>query len=519
MTPGANGTTGRFHLDTWAFAVVAIPVIGAFATPMSAIDLAYHVRIGDLILAGRSIPASDPLTLTAGGQAWLDQQWGAQVLFAAVFAVGGWLALALFRAAVIGLLFGLVFDTCRRAGAGSRLAGVLTLASLLVAIPALPLRPQLPGMLCFALIGWLLVRREAHARALWTIPVLVVPWANLHGSFFLGPAVVGVAWIADVVAQRPGTLRLGVLTVASAVATAVTPFGPGVWGYALSLSSNPTLRRLIAEWQMPTLATYPGIALYTSLLLLLLAVVAARRRGILVVRPGVDWPVLAWLAGLALLAASVTRGGAWWALGAPPALALLAARFSERFSQASELGAPPAVRSQSGVLEQAAARLDAVLRRAEHPSRRLSRGALTLTVAAAVVAFPGWRTGDPLTHPGPLLTEAPATLSTALRSAGLAGRRTFVAQDEASWFEWADPGTLVFVDSRIELFPDATWNDYFEVLAGAPGWQAVLDRWRVAVLVVEPNRQPALAAAAAASTAWHRAADTPDGLVYVRAGG
>ncbi len=60
------------------------------------------------------------------------------------------------------------------------------------------LRPQLLGMACFALV--LLARRPiaaTHPRRLWLVPLVVAIWANLHGSFFLGPLVLGLAWLED----------------------------------------------------------------------------------------------------------------------------------------------------------------------------------------------------------------------------------------------------------------------------------------------------------------------------------
>ena len=53
------------------------------------------------------------------------------------------------------------------------------------------LRPQLLGMAFFAVLLVIIDRRRTMPRLLWPAPLLVAIWANLHGSFFLGPVVSG----------------------------------------------------------------------------------------------------------------------------------------------------------------------------------------------------------------------------------------------------------------------------------------------------------------------------------------
>ena len=68
----------------WAFLAIALPVLAALIAPMSTVDLTYHLRAGAEILDSGAIPTVDTWTFTAAGQPWFDQQWGAQVVLAAV---------------------------------------------------------------------------------------------------------------------------------------------------------------------------------------------------------------------------------------------------------------------------------------------------------------------------------------------------------------------------------------------------------------------------------------------------
>jgi hypothetical protein len=78
------------------------------------------------------------------------------------------------------------------------------------------------------------------------------------------------------------------------------------------------------------------------------------------------------------------------------------------------------------------------------------------------------------------------------------------------------PDLPVAIDSRIELFPASVWTDYGIVLAGADGWKAVLDRWGVTIVVVEPGRSEFVERLVGAG--WRSAYSGPDGTVVWRDG-
>ena len=200
----------------WAFLAVALPVLAALIANLSSVDLTYHLRAGDEILANGALPGTDTWTYTAAGAEWVDQQWGAQVVLFGVYRLAGWTGLVILRALLVGVIFGCVFEIGRRRGLGTRRAAGLTFAAFVVAAVALALRPQLFGMALFAVVVLLVVDRRANPDRLWIIPVLVAIWANLHGSFFLGPLVLGLAWLEDLHDRAPGGRRVLLVAIVSA---------------------------------------------------------------------------------------------------------------------------------------------------------------------------------------------------------------------------------------------------------------------------------------------------------------
>ena len=155
---------------------------------------------------------------------------------------------------------------------------------------------------CFAVTLLLVTDRRAHPGRLWIVPVLVAIWANLHGSFFLGPVVLGLAWLEDVHDHAPGARRVLFVTLVSAAAACLTPFGPLVWGYAVGLSVNPEVTERITEWQPTSLRTVPGLLFFGSVAAV---VVLIARRG-----ERTSWPTPS-LARRVLRRSGRTRSAAW----------------------------------------------------------------------------------------------------------------------------------------------------------------------------------------------------------------
>ena len=118
--------------------------------------------------------------------------------------------------------------------------------------------------------------------------------------------------------------------------------------------------------------------------------------------------------------------------------------------------------------------------------RRLNLVVAGAIVLAGIALLPIWRPIDPdLDAPAGVVGMAPPGITTALRETAVAGDRLFNPQPWGSWFEFALPDLPVAIDSRIELFPAATWDAYENVVAGGDGWAEQLADWGVTMIVVE----------------------------------
>lgn len=295
------------------------------------------------------------------------------------------------------------------------------------------------------------------------------------------------------------------VTVLSALATLVNPFGPDAWGYVVRLATNPTIGSRVSEWRPPGITDVPSLLFWTSVVL----VVAflgwrARRRRAAGLAPLPGWPALLTLLVFAALGAVTGRGLAWWPFAAVFVLAGLLS------SEQRTADAP------TGITD------------GNHVSRGDRRSPLNALVAAVLIVagialLPVWRPTGPGDVPNGLLTYAPRGIAgylgdITMRLESRPGLRVWAPQHWGSWLEFAVPNDTIAVDSRIELFPASVWADYDTVESGGGAWQSILDRDQVVFVVTEAGSDAKLEAALKASGTWARTYTDADGSIWGRVG-
>jgi hypothetical protein len=463
----------------WATTAVVVPVLVLAGSPLAMVDLAYQLRAGDIMLDTHAILRTDVFAATAYGRPWLNQQWLAQILLAAAFRLGGWFAMVALRALLMALVLAFVFLACRAAGAATKRAAWLTMASGVLLTGAFKLRPQLFGMVCFAATAWLVARRRTHPEGVWIVIPITVLWANLHGSFFLAPLMLGLAWIEDRSVRGRGSRTVLLAGLGSLLATLVNPYGHLVWSYAAGLATNPVIRATITEWRPPTIQSYTGAAFFVSVV-----VVAALLIGR--VRRPVPWGSLLPLVVFLAIALAAIRGVWWWTMIAPIVLAGVLSDRPARLEQRDHAGAVNA----------------AIV------------GVLAASVIGVMIRWAPY-TG-PAMPVGDKLSFAPVGITRELHGILRPGELVFNAQQWGSWLELEFPRNPVIVDSLIEVIPPSVWWKYDAVSNGVQGWQATLDAWDVDVAVLARDQQAQLIPKMKTDPRWAMVYEDAEGLIFTR---
>jgi len=216
-------------------------------------DTWWHLAAGDWVLAHRAAPRLDPFSFSFAGKPWVAHEWLAEALMAASFRVAGWGGLTLLTASAFAATLGIVAQrTLRQAGA---LAGALALLFVaLLIIPSLTARPHMLAMPLVAL--WadrLVAAREAKRAPPLMLAALMALWANLHGGFAFGLALV-LPFAAEAALEAEPNQRLAVAArwlgffALSLAAALITPFGVEGLLFPIKLLGVETLSH-IGEWQ------------------------------------------------------------------------------------------------------------------------------------------------------------------------------------------------------------------------------------------------------------------------------
>ena len=289
-------------------------------------DLFWQLRLGlDAIAAGR-LPAAVAHSWTARGEPFLAKDWASQLVFAGLWRLGGFPAIALAKGLASAALALLAFSASLRRSRGHLLAAALAASlTLVVGATQLVTRPLLFGSLCLAAEILLLERiREGQTRFALALPPLFCAWVNLYRSWPVGLLLLVAHAAAALVPGSVGRLRAGLapeaarrpLLLATAGSTAalfLNPLGPRLVWSPFDLLHQGAPLRLVAEWS-PLPWTSPG---FWALALCGLLFALALARGSSPV-PIAELALVALLFGLSLHAAVYC---APFSLVAAPALA------------------------------------------------------------------------------------------------------------------------------------------------------------------------------------------------------
>lgn len=272
-------------------------------------DIWGHVSYGDWILANQSLPQFDPFLSLAEGVRCIDAAWLSQIIFAKVNSVWGVRGLSHIFALTVfttHVLFWFAFYI------KSGRVGVSTLASFILVLIASSriaiIRPEIFGTLCVAILLVIMAWSEKYDSinsSLMTtdgldesqkqdqktpktllfslylgIPLIFLGWANLHGSFVVGLAILGLQFLGRVieVGWRSRSLvqvctdkwvrRWLVVTELSVCGALLNPYHMDLFLNSLTFPRNPNLKDVL-EWEPLEFRDAEGIWFCASWVLML----------------------------------------------------------------------------------------------------------------------------------------------------------------------------------------------------------------------------------------------------------
>ncbi len=212
-----------------------------------------HLATGEWILAHGAAPHADPFSNSMPGAPWTAHEWLSEILLTLAFRCGGWNGVVLLTGAAAASAALIVGLRVARDLGGAALAVTVTLGAGLLT-PDLLARPHVLALPILA--GWsatLLRARDRGREPSPALAALMIPWANMHGGFIFGLALIGPFALEALAAApreaRPAVLRdWALFGLIALVAALLNPYGIGALFFPFRLMGVAGLSQ-ISEWR------------------------------------------------------------------------------------------------------------------------------------------------------------------------------------------------------------------------------------------------------------------------------
>ncbi len=418
-------------------------------------DTYLHITAGRWMLTHLAMPVQDPFSHSLAGAVWVPHEWLAEIILAAVYDAAGWSGLVLVAAACFAAGMALITRYLLRCFEPFSALIAVTLGAALV-LGHLLVRPHLLALpLLVMWSGELFAARDSRsAPPAWLLPLMAL-WANLHGSFMFGLALVlflGAEAALSSGRRSPEGRRWGLFGLLAVVASLMTPNGVVGFVEPFRLTMMPALQASFNEWMSPNFQSFQPLEIW------LLGMIA------LGFTTGIRLPPHRLLLLLVLFHMALAHVRHAELLGLIGPLAV-----------AASLGPQIAARIRSAPLS-AVGRAVARLAAPAH----LPAVALTLVIAVAtslpVLLRPIERHDDPVTPAAALAAAERMRLTgPVFNSEGFGGYLIF-------------SGIPTFIDGRIELYGDTFLARYLEAEHGnAATLVALLERHGITWTLLVPE--------------------------------
>ncbi|MBI2465729.1 MAG: hypothetical protein HYV66_00675 [Candidatus Sungbacteria bacterium] len=201
----------------------------AHPTNLVTADLGRHIENGRLILDGRlEVLKTNFYSYTYPDFPAANHHWLGGAVFYLVWKFFGFMGLHLFFI-VLSLAALFIFFLIAQSRAGPGLAGLLSVFIIPLLLERDEVRPEVFSYLLAGIFLGLMLKYRAGEiswKKLLILPVLEFFWVNLHIYFFLGPVVIGVFLLENLILKTKKSLGyLAVVFSATILATLINPYG------------------------------------------------------------------------------------------------------------------------------------------------------------------------------------------------------------------------------------------------------------------------------------------------------
>ena len=484
----------------WVITVLAGIIAFLNTHPIRPHDFWWHVAIGRDIVVAKAIPLFDVYSFTRYGLSYPSYQqfWLTEALLYLIYNAGGPILVILIQTLVISSAYIVLMLTCQRIALNWRAVAFSLLFAAALGFGNWNVRPQAISYLYGAIIllGITEYRTTHHRGWFFLFPITMALWVNSHGSFPIGLVMIGI-WLADEswrttvrwVRTREwyfnNLIPVGISLALAIAGCVINPRGFGFVGYLTMMAGNNIVQNFILEWMPPTYNSLEGLIFYA------LFMASAVLLAISPKRPSVSQLLTFLIFGL--LGLKYIRGIIWFGIAMAPVVAY---HLGSVFEQ---IGLKPA-----GIPNEKSKRLNAIF--------------VSAMVLLVIFSLPWFKPYWPVVPAkrGLIAAETPVKATQFMLEKHLSPE-VFHDMAFGSFLIWnAQPMYKVFVDSRVELYPVEIWDDYLIIGNAVGDWQEKLSEYNINTLMLHPENQAGLIAAAEKSTNWEEVFKDEAAVVFSR---
>lgn len=184
-------TNSRFINPRTAKILFAISVfIGIFFIALRAStdpDLFWHLKTGEIMWQYKIVPHTDWFSYTMSDYPRINFEWLSEIIMFLVWKVAGFGGLAVFFALIITSVFGYFIPESVE-NQPFFLTRFLSILGAFVSSLTFGSRPQMISILGVALLLFIITkcRQNDKSKLAYTLPIIFLLWANMHGGFVFG---------------------------------------------------------------------------------------------------------------------------------------------------------------------------------------------------------------------------------------------------------------------------------------------------------------------------------------------
>lgn len=422
-------------------------------------DVWFHLAAGRLMLATGTWPSTNAFSLTAPEYPWVDLHWIFQLLLYGAWAIGGLSGTVVLVAALM-MITALVLYGLAQRWVPPMFAAFLLAVALTVSSPRFEPRPETMSFLYFAIYLVLLEGYPRNGRAIYWLVPLQILWVNTQGIFAVGIALIGCYWVGATLAFLPlprgwreetavsfaDWRRLAIVLVLATLGCLLNPWGVDGALFPFQLlprvTGNSLFSSRIGEFRAPLSSGYAPPLVYTWVALL----VATGASFLLNVR---RWHLGRLLAALAfgLLSTQSLRNMSFAGWIAVPAIAANLGPVLERWRLPGWVRTGLATAALAAIVLLSGAVATNYSSRVMETQREFGLGVSSVRFPADAIAF--------------------------IERAGITGR-SFNCLAMGGYLTWMRPKDAVFVDGRLEAFPEAVFRRYFTIMDQPEAWPQMI---------------------------------------------